>query len=131
MPWLGACAKNGAQSSVIPRHHCAPLGFVPKMASAYLFHLVKNHPFVDGNKRTGLASALAFLGLNGFRLAATEDEVVEIVLAVAAGSASSPNSLSSLRRIFLRSDVRSGRQAPPSTLTAARCRCRVTWRTAP
>jgi death-on-curing protein len=36
-----------------------------QMAAAYLFHLVKNHPFVDGNKRAGLAAALVFLDLNG------------------------------------------------------------------
>lgn len=58
---------------------------VPEMAAAYLFHLVKNHPFVDGNKRTGLAVALGFLGLNGQWLEATEDEVVELVLGVAEG----------------------------------------------
>lgn len=61
-----------------------------EMAGAYLFHLVKNHPFSDGNKRTGLAAALAFLGLNGFRLQASEDEVVELVVAVASGSAGKP-----------------------------------------
>lgn len=35
-----------------------------EMAAAYAFHIIKNHPFVDGNKRTGLASALVFLELN-------------------------------------------------------------------
>jgi len=35
------------------------------MAAAYLFHIVSNHPFVDGNKRTGLAAALVFLDING------------------------------------------------------------------
>ena len=56
-----------------------------EMAAAYLFHISRNHPFVDGNKRTALASALAFLQLNGMRLAATEDELVELSLGVAAG----------------------------------------------
>lgn len=56
---------------------------IPEMASAYLFHLVKNHPFVDGNKRVGLAVALGFLGLNERRLEATEDEVVDLVLSTA------------------------------------------------
>src|SRR5437773_1714108 len=37
-----------------------------EMAAAYLFHLAQNHPFVDGNKRIALASALAFLHLNGY-----------------------------------------------------------------
>jgi death-on-curing protein len=35
------------------------------MAAAYSFHIIKNHPFVDGNKRTGIVSALAFLERNG------------------------------------------------------------------
>jgi death-on-curing protein len=38
------------------------------MAAAYLYHIVKNHPFVDGNKRTGLDAATTFLDLNGFAL---------------------------------------------------------------
>lgn len=54
-------------------------------AGAYLFHLVKNHPFVDGNKRVGLAAALAFLGMNDLKLAATDDELVELVLGIAEG----------------------------------------------
>jgi death on curing protein len=41
---------------------------LPAMAAAYLFHLVMNHPFVDGNKRAGLAAALVFLELNGLEL---------------------------------------------------------------
>jgi death-on-curing protein len=53
------------------------------MAAAYLFHVARNHPFVDGNKRTALATSIGFLGLNGLRLTATEDAVVELVLGVA------------------------------------------------
>lgn len=52
-------------------------------AAAYLFHIVKNHPFVDGNKRTGAASALVFLYLNGVRLAVEERLLVEMVSSVA------------------------------------------------
>lgn len=39
---------------------------IPDMAAAYLFHLVENHPFLDGNKRVGTMSALVFLELNGY-----------------------------------------------------------------
>jgi len=56
-----------------------------EMAAAYLFHLVKNHPFVDGNKRAGVVSALVFLTLNGFDVTAPEDELAEMVLAVTRG----------------------------------------------
>ena len=56
-----------------------------EMAAAYLFHLVKNHPYVDGNKRVGVVAALVFLILNGFDFTAPEDELAEMVLAVARG----------------------------------------------
>lgn len=56
-----------------------------EMAASYLFHIVKNHPFVDGNKRTGAVAALVFLDLNGFDFLATEDDFTEMVLAIAGG----------------------------------------------
>jgi death on curing protein len=56
-----------------------------EQAAAYLFHLVKNHPFVDGYKRTGLMALLAFLGLNGRRLEAPDDDLTDLVLGVAEG----------------------------------------------
>lgn len=58
---------------------------VYEMAAAYLFHLVKNHPFVDGNKRVGALAALVFLALNGYDFDAPEDDFAEMVLAVARG----------------------------------------------
>jgi death-on-curing protein len=58
---------------------------LPEQAAAYLFHLVKNHPFVDGNKRVGLACSLVFLRLNDIRLRATDDDLVDIVKGVAEG----------------------------------------------
>ena len=56
-----------------------------EMATGYLFHLVKNHPFVDGNKRVGAVAALVFLDLNGFDFHSPEDDFAEMVLAVARG----------------------------------------------
>jgi death-on-curing protein len=61
---------------------------LPEQAAAYLFHLVKNHPFVEGNKRVGLACSLAFLRLNGIRVRATDDDLVDIVMGVAEGRCS-------------------------------------------
>ncbi len=58
---------------------------VYEMAAAYLFHLVKNHPFLDGNKRVGAVAALVFLALNGHDFQAPEDDLAETVLAVARG----------------------------------------------
>jgi death-on-curing protein len=59
-----------------------------EMAAAYLFHLVQNHAFIDGNKRVGLVAALAFLGLNDVSIEADPDELIELVLGVAAGKVS-------------------------------------------
>jgi death on curing protein len=58
---------------------------LPEMAAAYLFHIGRNHPFLDGNKRTALAAALTFLWLNGRRLEADDDELTGMVMDVAAG----------------------------------------------
>jgi death-on-curing protein len=56
-----------------------------EMAAAYLFHVCRNHPFADGNKRTALVCALVFLGLNGCRLDAQPEALYDIVDGVAAG----------------------------------------------
>jgi len=54
-------------------------------AAAYLFHLVKNHPFVDGNKRTGSACALIFLKLNHCETKLSNEDLVHLTLGVAEG----------------------------------------------
>jgi death-on-curing protein len=56
-----------------------------EMAAAYVFHIVRNHPFVDGNKRVGAMAAYVFLGLNGMELTASEEAYEELVLGVAEG----------------------------------------------
>lgn len=56
-----------------------------EMAAAYLYHLVQNHAFVDGNKRVGAAAAIVFLALNDVEIEADEDGLVELTLAVARG----------------------------------------------
>jgi len=56
-----------------------------EMAAAYLFHIVRNHPFVDGNKRTGVTAALVFLEMNGIQIRASDEALVQTVLAVAEG----------------------------------------------
>ena len=61
-----------------------------EMAAAYLFHLTQNHPFVDGNKRIGLAAAIGFLGLNEVWLEAEPGELLEIVFRVARGEIGKP-----------------------------------------
>jgi death on curing protein len=56
------------------------------MAAAYLYHICENHPFVDGNKRVALATCIAFLRMNGWNLAASEDAAYTTVLEVAQAS---------------------------------------------
>lgn len=62
-----------------------------EMAAAYLFHLVRNHAFVDGNKRVGLVAALVFLFLNGYELNAPKDDLLDLVLSVAQGRLGKPD----------------------------------------
>lgn len=54
-----------------------------EMAAAYLFHIVQNHPFADGNKRVGAATALVFLELNQIDLKIATTALVQHVLDVA------------------------------------------------
>lgn len=55
------------------------------LAAAYGFGIARNHPFIDGNKRTALASMIVFLNLNGLALTAPQETAAAIVLALAAG----------------------------------------------
>ncbi len=54
------------------------------MAAAYAFGLVRNHPFLDGNKRIGFTAAIVFLELNGYRFTASEADATIKTLALAA-----------------------------------------------
>ena len=58
---------------------------VYEMAAAYAFGIVKNHPFVDWNKRAGFVAAYTFLGINGFDFTAPEEEAVIFTRGLAAG----------------------------------------------
>lgn len=55
------------------------------MAAAYTVGIVRNHPFVDGNKRTAFILGVLFLELNGYRFTATEEAAAQAVLGLAAG----------------------------------------------
>jgi death-on-curing protein len=56
------------------------------LAAIYTAGIVRNHPFVDGNKRTGFVIGILFLELNGYRFSATEEEATKTILALAAGT---------------------------------------------
>jgi death-on-curing protein len=69
-----------------PRQHYAYGSLdLTQLASLYTAGLIRNHPFIDGNKRTGFAIGIAFLELNGIDFRATEDDAVRAVFALAAG----------------------------------------------
>ena len=59
---------------------------VVDMATAYTAGIVSNHPFVDGNKRTGFVVGILFLELNGYRFSAREEDAAQAVLELAAGN---------------------------------------------
>jgi death-on-curing protein len=58
---------------------------LPALAAGYAYGLVKNHPFVDGNKRIALTAALTFLELNGLRLEASKVEIYDRMIRLAGG----------------------------------------------
>lgn len=74
-------------------------GTLFEMAAAYLFHITSNHPFVDGNKRAGLLSALVFLDLNGVMLISGSEALYELTMAVAEGRVTKPEVAVELERI--------------------------------
>jgi death-on-curing protein len=72
------------------------------MATAYTAGIVRNHPFVDGNKRTGFVVGILFLELNGYRFTASEEDAAQTVLALAAGSLDEPGYCAFLRANVVR-----------------------------
>jgi len=56
---------------------------LPAMAAAYLFHICKNHAFIDGNKRTAVVAAEIFLLINGIKLTANNQDLEQITLDIA------------------------------------------------
>lgn len=81
---------------------------VAAMAAAYLFHLCRNHPFVDGNKRTALVAAEVFLVANGYRLAATNAELERLTLGVAACEISKAETVAFFRRHIVPAEKKKG-----------------------
>jgi death-on-curing protein len=70
-----------------PRQHFsyAESAGIIDMASVYTAGIAKNHPFMDGNKRTGFVLGILFLEVNGYRFTSPEEVVVEAVLGLASG----------------------------------------------
>jgi death-on-curing protein len=70
-----------------PRQHfaCQEAPNLIHMAAIYTAGIVRNHPFFDGNKRTGFVVGVLFLEINGYRFVATEEDATQAVFALAAG----------------------------------------------
>ena len=68
----------------VNRYHYAPASTVFELAAAYGIGIIQNHPFVDGNKRTGLISMHVFLALNGWNFDAGQIDEVQTILRLAA-----------------------------------------------
>lgn len=87
---VGIRDLGGLESAIAqPRMTFGGLDLYPTLiekAAALGFSLIQNHPFLDGNKRTGHASMEIFLVLNGHQIKASVDEQVEIILQVASGA---------------------------------------------
>lgn len=69
------------------------------MAAAYLFHIVKNRPFIDGNKRAGLAALLAFLEVNGIAIEQPLPVLYDATMSVAEGTLDKNGLAELLRRL--------------------------------
>jgi death-on-curing protein len=100
----GGLRDSGLLQSALARpqqqHAYAKTADIIDMATAYTAGIVRNHPFLDGNKRTGFVVGILFLELNGYRFVASEENAAQAVLKLAAGTLDEGDYSS-----FLRSNV--------------------------
>ena len=73
-----------------------------EQGAAYAFHICQNHPFIDGNKRTALATALVFLSLNGIELEDPNEELYDLMMDVAGKSKPKPDIAATFKRLHVR-----------------------------
>jgi len=78
----------------------SPYQDLAEVAAAYLFYLCRNHPFIDGNKRTALGACIVFLRLNGIEPNADGPEWEDLALAVAASAVDRDEATQRLRRLL-------------------------------
>lgn len=75
---------------------------IARLAAAYAWGIVRNHPFVDGNKRTALVACRVFLRLNGYDLLASADEKYEVFMGIASGAVAEGELVQWLRERIVR-----------------------------
>jgi death-on-curing protein len=78
----------------------SPFGDLAEVAAAYLFYICRNHPFIDGNKRTALGACIVFLRLNGIEPNPDGPEWEELTLAVAASEIDRDQATARLRKLL-------------------------------
>ncbi len=78
----------------------SPFADAIEVAAAYLFYLCRNHPFIDGNKRTAMTAAIIFLRLNGFEPAKDGEAWEALVLEVAASKLDREGATKGLRKLL-------------------------------
>lgn len=76
---------KSALARPLQHHACRPTADIVDLAALYTAAIVSNHPFVDGNKRTGFLVGILFLELNGYRFTASEEMAAQAVIDLAAG----------------------------------------------
>jgi death-on-curing protein len=84
------------------RRHYEPEVDLSELGAAYAYGIARNHPFIDGNKRTAFQAMYVFMGLNGWRIRTSEDMVVSTMEGVAAGSIGEPGVADWLREHLVR-----------------------------
>jgi death on curing protein len=98
----------GLLSSALARpHNQANYGepSIFDLAAAYAYGIIRNHPFIDGNKRTGFLAAYVFLNINGWELMLSEAEAINAVLALAAGEMDEPYFSNCLKNKSVKNDA--------------------------
>jgi death-on-curing protein len=97
----GGLRDGGLLQSALARpqqqHAYAEPADIIDMATAYTAGIIRNHPFLDGNKRTGFVVGVLFLELNGYRFVASEEDAAQAVLKLAAGTLDEADYASFLR----------------------------------
>ncbi|MGE3146623.1 MAG: type II toxin-antitoxin system death-on-curing family toxin [Pseudorhodoplanes sp.] len=76
---------ESAMARPVNKHGCGETSLAAR-AAAYAFGIARNHPFVDGNKRTAFAAIIVFLGLNGIDFRVAPAEATAVMLDLAAGA---------------------------------------------
>jgi death on curing protein len=82
----GGLLQQSALARPQQQHAYAEAADIVDMATAYTAGIVRNHPFLDGNKRTGFVVGILFLELNGYRFVASEEDAAQAVMKLAAGT---------------------------------------------